>query len=108
MKNYKIENFKKGWFIGNFSPVILKTNEFEVAFKSYKKDTYEKKHFHKISSEYTLISEGCALMNGKKYIKGDIVLIEPGDVTDFLALTDCSTLVVKVPSSENDKYLVND
>ena len=35
---------------------------------------------------------------------GDIVLIEPGEDTDFEALTDVTTVVVKTPSVAGDKY----
>lgn len=37
MKTAKLEDMTKGWFIGNFNPSLLKTNDVEVAVKSYKK-----------------------------------------------------------------------
>jgi hypothetical protein len=33
------------------------------------------------------------------------VTIEPGEATDFTALTDTTTVVVKMPSVKGDKYL---
>ena len=35
----------------------------------------------------------------------DIVVLEPGEATDFVALTDASNVVVKVPGAANDKFL---
>ena len=38
MKVVKLEDMVKGWFIGNFDPTLIKTNDVEVAVKEYKKD----------------------------------------------------------------------
>ena len=94
-----------GWFIGHFKPTLLKTDDFEVAVKIYKKDDYEENHYHKIATEYTLIMDGEVIMSGEKYSSGDIVVIKPNECTDFRALTDVKTVVVKTPSVANDKYL---
>ena len=37
MKKYNLEDFKLGWIIGNFEPSILRTDQFEVSIKKYKK-----------------------------------------------------------------------
>ena len=47
-------------------------------------------------------------MNGIEYGEGDIVVMEPGDVTDFTALTDAVNVVVKIPGANNDKYIVEE
>lgn len=44
-------------------------------------------------------------MNDKIYSKGDIVMIYPGEATDFEALEDTTNVVVKLPGVNNDKYL---
>ena len=41
MKTAKLEDMIKGWFVGNFEPTLLKTNDVEVAVKSYNKGYYE-------------------------------------------------------------------
>lgn len=33
MKSAHLENMIKGWFVGNFDPVVLKNENFEVAVK---------------------------------------------------------------------------
>lgn len=106
MKIARIEEMTKGWFIGNFEPSLLKTNAVEVALKKYKKGDYEKAHYHKIATEFTVIVSGKVRMNGKEYIEGDIIVIEPNDSTDFEALEDNTVnVVVKIPGANNDKYL---
>ena len=58
MKVAKLEDMFKGWFVGNFDPTLLRTNDVEVAVKSYNKGDYEAKHFHKIATELTVIISG--------------------------------------------------
>jgi quercetin dioxygenase-like cupin family protein len=47
-------------------------------------------------------------MAGREWIEGDIVVLEPGEVSGFLALTDAVNVVVKTPGALNDKYLLGD
>ena len=86
MKTAKLNEMTKGWFIGNFEPSLFKTNDVEVAVKTYKKGDYEAKHYHKIATEYTCIISGKVKMNGKEYTAGDIIVMHPNDATDFEAL----------------------
>lgn len=105
MKTAKLNEMTKGWFIGNFEPSLFKTNDVEVAVKTYKKGDYEEKHYHKIATEYTCIISGRVKMNGKEYATGDIIVMQPNDATDFEALEDNTTnVVVKLPGANNDKY----
>ena len=104
MKIAKIKNMIGGWFVGNFEPTLLKTNDVEVALKSYKKGDYENRHYHKIATEITVIAQGKVKMNGIIYNAGDIIVIEPNESTDFEALEDTKNLVVKYPGANNDKY----
>lgn len=107
MKVEKLNEMIKGWFIGNFEPTLVKTNDVEVAVKEYKEGDKEAKHFHKIATEITVITSGRVKMNGVEYIKGDIIVMEPGDATDFECLEDnTQNVVVKIPGANNDKYIV--
>ena len=106
MKTAKLEDMIKGWFVGNFEPTLLKTNDVEVAVKSYKKGDYENRHYHKIATEITVVTAGRVKMNGIEYNKGDIIVIEPMESTDFECLEDGTTnVVVKYPGANNDKYV---
>lgn len=108
MKVANLSDMKGGWFVGNFEPTLIKTNDVEVALKSYKKGDYEAKHYHRLATEITVIAEGEVKMFDRVFKKGDIIIVEPGDATDFEALTDASNVVVKYPGANNDKYIVEE
>lgn len=106
MEKFKLDDMKGGWFIGQFEPTLMPTSEVEVAVKKYKKGDYEKSHYHKIATEYTVIVTGEVEMNGVKYSAGDIIRIDPGEATDFRVMSEeVVTTVVKLPSVAGDKYL---
>jgi quercetin dioxygenase-like cupin family protein len=106
MKVNKLNEMFRGWVVGNFDPSLHKTDEFEVAVKTYKKGDYEPKHYHKVATEITIISKGRVVMNNEVYNEGDIITIEPNEATDFRATNDVITTVIKFPCLTNDKYLV--
>jgi hypothetical protein len=105
MEKYNLDDFLGGWFIGSFSPTLFDTTDVEVGIKKYKKGIKETSHFHKIATEFTVIIQGEVLMSGKKFKSGDIIKILPETPTDFEALSDVVTLVVKIPGAQNDKYI---
>jgi len=72
----KLKDFFRCWFIGNFEPILFKTNDVEVVIKKYKKGYIESLH-HKIITEYTI-----------------------------KALIDVTMVVVKTPFSKDDKYII--
>jgi hypothetical protein len=104
MEISQLENMVKGWFIGDFEPSLYKTNDVEVGVKYYKEGDYEPSHFHKIATEFTVILDGRVEMNGNIYESGSILKILPNESTDFKALTNVKTVVVKIPGASNDKY----
>ncbi|MCW7552199.1 hypothetical protein NX722_05960 [Endozoicomonas gorgoniicola] len=104
MKTENLENMINGWFIGDFEPTLIKTTDVEVAVKEYSKGDNEALHHHKIATEVTVVMTGRVRMNGKEYEKGDIIVVEPMEATDFEALEDSLTTVVKYPGATNDKY----
>ncbi len=105
MKKFLLSEMTKGWFVGDFSPTIIKTQDVEVGVKHYQKGDHEDRHHHKIATEVTVIISGKVRMNEDVYISGDILVIKPGESTDFEALEDTITVVVKHPGSQNDKYM---
>jgi quercetin dioxygenase-like cupin family protein len=104
MKHARLNDMTKGWFVGAFTPTACQTDACEVAVKYYKAGDKEEPHFHKIATETTLILSGTVIMAGQEWHAGDIVVIEPGDITGFEALTDAINVVVKTPGVLNDKY----
>ena len=106
MKLHKLKDMVKGWFVGNFEPSLYKTDLVEVGVKEYKTGDKEQLHYHKVATEITVIVTGMVTMNGIIYNSGDIITIEPGESTNFEALTDTITTVVKLPCVKDDKYIV--
>ena len=103
-----LADMTKGWFVGNFDPSLYKTNDCEVAVKSYKKGDKEVKHYHKIATEITVIVKGKVRMFDTEYSEGDIIVVEPGEATAFETLADAVNVVVKIPGANNDKYEVEE
>jgi hypothetical protein len=106
MKVLRLKDMKGGWFVGDFVPTCLKTSDCEVACKHYTKGDSEEAHVHRIATEVTVIVDGLVRMNGVIYKPGDIIVLEPGDITDFHAMEDTTNVVVKIPSVTGDKYPV--
>lgn len=106
MKHARLDTMVKGWFVGSFAPTAFATDACEVAVKHYKAGDHEAAHYHKRATEITLIISGRVRMAGGEWGNGDIITLEPGEQTDFLALTDALTVVVKTPGALNDKYAV--
>jgi quercetin dioxygenase-like cupin family protein len=104
MRTSRLQDMTKGWFIGSFSPTLLDTRAVEVAVKEYRAGDREDEHYHKIATEFTAVISGTVAMNGRQWTAGDIIVIDPGEATDFQAITDAVTVVVKIPGATHDKY----
>ena len=100
-----LDEMTRGWFVGAFSPTMLATGDVEVAVQRYAAGDYEAAHHHRIATEITVILSGEAQMFGRIFKDGDIIRIPPGCTTDFRALTNVTTVVVKHPGAKNDKYI---
>lgn len=97
---------EKGWYIGNFPKAIFQTDKFEVTCKDLKKGEVSEKHFHKIATEINLIISGKISANKKEFSEGDIIIIEPKEEVETIAIMDSKILTIKVPSVSNDKYYI--
>ena len=108
MRIDKLENFTKGWFIGNFDPAILKTDQFEVGIQYHTVTDVVEPHYQRIATEYNLVIEGTLSVNGWIASAGDIFVYEPEVVCNVKFLSDCVIVVVKTPSIPDDKVVVDD
>jgi mannose-6-phosphate isomerase-like protein (cupin superfamily) len=104
LERHALQDFTKGWFVGDFSPTLLATDDVEVAVKHYRAGEAESVHHHKVATELTVIVSGRVRMSGEEIGAGEIIRIAPGQATDFEALTDATTVVVKMPCVRGDKY----
>jgi quercetin dioxygenase-like cupin family protein len=106
MNTANLKDMVKGWFVGGFNPTAYSTEACEVGVKTYKQGDSEGAHYHKVATEITLVLSGKVTMRDQVWEAGDIIVLEPGEVTAFEAMTDATTVVVKVPGALNDKYVV--
>ncbi|MDR3548756.1 MAG: hypothetical protein P4M11_10920 [Candidatus Pacebacteria bacterium] len=104
MKKYRLEDFTRGWMVGNFTPAIIKTETFEFMVRSYAAGDKEGRHIHKVADEITVVVSGAFRMNGEILRQGDAVHLLPGDAADFECIESGSTAVIKTPSVIGDKY----
>ena len=95
-----------GWFIGNFDSAIVNSTNVDVCYQTTKKG-YTDPHYHTKCTEILLVTKGKAIINGKKIKKGDIVVINQGEINDLLVITKKFTAVgVKLPAGGNDKVRI--
>jgi quercetin dioxygenase-like cupin family protein len=107
MKKYNLKDFKRGWFLGNFEPSVLKTDQVEIGVLSHSKGEVWPKHYHKIATEYNVLLEGKMMVGGEIIEKGNIFVFDPNEVADPIFLEDCTVLCIKTPSIIGDKYEIN-
>ena len=106
MKKFNLHNMHRGWFIGNFKPSVLKTKKFEVGYLKHFKNQKWPDHVHKKTTEYNLLVRGEMVINNRKIKKGEIFVINKGEVCRVKFLKNCELVVVKVPSNPLDKFEV--
>jgi mannose-6-phosphate isomerase-like protein (cupin superfamily) len=106
LERHRLDEFTKGWFVGRFQPTLHDTDAVEVAVKHYRAGEKETAHFHRVATEFTVIVSGRVQMSGEEFGPNDIIRIPPGQATDFLPITDVTTVVVKLPCVAGDKYPV--
>ncbi|EMJ5851802.1 cupin domain-containing protein [Klebsiella aerogenes] len=104
----RLDNMIGGWFVGAFQPASYNTSDVEVAVQAFPAGYKGEYHYHRQATEITLLLSGRAWMAGRLLFPGDILTLEPGTPSSFVALEDCRTVVVKHPGVLNDKFLVGE
>lgn len=104
MKRHKLSDMHGGWIVGDFEPSLHKAN-YEVAVKRYSTGDSEKKHHHKLATEFTVVISGSVSMNDEVFNAGDIVEVSANEDVKFFCVEEAVTVVVKTTSSKNDKYI---
>lgn len=110
MKTYKLKDYHRGWFVGDFDNTIIRTPSHELAVKYYVKGDFEDSHRHLLSDEINVVVFGSVSMNGVIYSEGDVIVQEKGEYTDFLCVSDRAIMTVYRTdgSYPNDKYFLKD
>jgi quercetin dioxygenase-like cupin family protein len=99
-----INNFLNGWIVGDFEPSLIKSKDIEIGVLDLKKGERGDGHFHLKHSEYNIILYGMAKIENKIYNQGDVFIYLPKEKSYVEYLEDTKLLVIKTPSTKNDKY----
>ena len=107
MKLFRLENMTSGWFVGDFEPTSFRTSDFEACYRVHPAGEHWPSHYHKIATEVNLLISGRMRLGGALLTRGDIFILEPGDIADPVFEEDCAVICLKRPSAKEDKYLVH-
>ena len=107
MKKFRIEDMVRGWFVGDFSPSVINTDKFEVCYRKVRKGQDEKKHFHRLTNEITVVVRGRIQINGETFVEGDIFLIDKEEIVDSVVLEDSEIIAVRDGSHPDDKFEID-
>ncbi len=108
MKTYKLDQFTRGWMFGDFDNAIIKTKDFEVGIRDFKKGEVLRKHYHSYIDDFVVVVKGTISINGVIFNENDIIQIEKLEVSDMQIISDQAKLVfIKTPSIPTDKTYVD-
>lgn len=102
MERFSINDMQLGYFIGNFTPTALCTDNVEAAIKHMSKGSLDGGYYREIDAEVILILSGEIECNDLNLKKGDILTYKPGEMINLFALEDSSMLVIKIPGTKGD------
>lgn len=106
VKKHRIENFTRGWFIGDFEPSVEKNKNVEVGYMTYSKNERVDYHYHEHCREINLLIKGTINNAGVIINEGDIFIFEPFSVAIPIFLEDSIIVVFKDKCSNNDKVIL--
>jgi hypothetical protein len=104
----KLQDYFKGWLVGDFEPALFKSKDIEIGIKHYKSGDIESNHHHKLTKEYTIVIFGVIKMLDSIYYANDIIIVNPNVKNKFECLEDACVLVIKTPSIIGDKFTDED
>lgn len=103
---HKVESFLRGWIIGDFTPSLLRTQDFEICIVSHKKNEKSSPHYHTSSTEINVVLSGNLEVNGSVLRKHDIFIYERNEVSNVRFISDSELCVIRVPSKPDDKVII--
>ena len=112
MKISNINEYKNGWFVGDFDPSIFKNPFFEIGHHKHKANEETFPHTHKVTTELNYIISGELMIGNSETTEilsaGDMWIYHAHDVSDVEFLTDVELIVIRWPSVPSDKYLIDE
>jgi hypothetical protein len=106
MKIANINDMVNGWFIGDFTPSVLRTRDFEIAHHFYKAEFQGEPHIHKQAIEINYIVKGMVKVGGEILSNGQMFIFYPYQYEKVVYLADTDLMVIKTPSIPRDKYSI--
>jgi len=101
-----INNYTRGWLIGNFEPSIKKETEYEIGLLTHKKDEKWGFHYHRESVEINILIKGKMIINNIELNTGDIFIFDKNIIACPIFLEDCKLICIKIPSVPSDKFII--
>ena len=99
-------NSYNGWFVGNFKPNLIASEELEFGYKKIPAGTDPDFHYHKHKTEYTILIEGKIELQFNKQIITPIatIILYPNEKNDQHFIEDSLILIINTPSKTGDKH----
>jgi hypothetical protein len=107
MKVRNINEFTKGWFVGDFTPAVFQSKDFEIGHHKHRRSEKTFPHYHKETTELNYILKGTLMVSGTLLTEGQMWTYEKNEVSDVQFLTDVELIVIRWPSIPSDKYEVD-
>jgi len=101
-----INDYIRGWIIGDFEPCIKRTNEYEIGILSHKKGEKWGFHYHAETKEINILIQGKMRINNVLVEENTIFIFERNMISCPLFLEDCVVICIKLPSLPNDKVII--
>lgn len=99
-----LNDYTRGWIIGNFQPSVLQTQNFEVGIMYHPKGQKNTPHYHAKVTEYNILISGSMIIQNTIIKANTVFILEPYEIADPEFLEDCIVVCVKTPSIPDDKY----
>lgn len=102
----KLSDFKRGWLIGDFTPSLIRTKDFEIGILTHKTGEKWPYHIHQFQDEFNYLITGHMSVNDLEYFSGDNFLLERCHLAVPLFFSDCKLICIKFPSIPADKKIM--
>lgn len=104
--NIDINDYLRGWLIGNFNPSIKKETRYEIGLLTHTKMEKWQFHYHKESTEINILIEGKMIINNIEINKGEIFIFNKNTIACPIFLEECKIICIKIPSVPGDKHII--
>jgi hypothetical protein len=104
---YKLDNFVRGWIVGDFEPSLLKNSGIELAVMNREKGVgVHDFHYHERCIELNVLIKGKMRCNNKVINENEIFVFNPNVPSIYEYLEDCTFVVFKNKPSNADKVIM--